>query len=323
MLMGKEFAPRFLGREPFLRSWPTVLFSLMVTISVVIWWGALKSLFALAWRDDQYTHILLILPISAALIFVDEEPGPDSGRESGGTESFLQAPQRSLGVSAALGCGALMIIAFVNSLVQRTTHLTLDAQLTANILALVSCWIVLFAFCFGLRTFRRALFALCFLFAMVPLPTFALNSVVSFLQHGSAAAAYWLFAISGIPVAQRNLLLHIPGLTLAVAPECSSIRSSLFLLITSAVLAHLLLRSPWKKVLLVAAAIPLSIAKNGLRIFVLGVLATRVDPGFLRGRLHRQGGILYFLIALAAIIFLLWVLRGDAENSKLNAGSRL
>jgi exosortase len=158
---------------------------------------------------------------------------------------------------------------------------------------------------------------------MVPLPTFALNSVVSFLQHGSAAAAYWLFKISGIPVAQRGLLLHIPGLTLAVAPECSSIRSSSFLLITTAVLAHLFLRSPWKKVVLVAAAIPLSIAKNGLRIFVLGVLATRVDPGFLSGRLHRQGGIIFFLIALAAIFFLLLMMRrSDAENSQHNAKSQ-
>jgi exosortase/archaeosortase family protein len=112
-------------------------------------------------------------------------------------------------------------------------------------------------------------------------------------------------------------------LTLAVAPECSSIRSSSFLLITTAVLAHLFLRSPWKKVVLVAAAIPLSIAKNGLRIFVLGVLATRVDPGFLSGRLHRQGGIIFFLIALAAIFFLLLMMRrSDAENSQHNAKSQ-
>jgi exosortase/archaeosortase family protein len=81
------------------------------------------------------------------------------------------------------------------------------------------------------------------------------------------------------------------------------------------VLAQMLLRSPWRKALVIAVAIPLSVVKNGLRIFVLGMLGTRVDPSFLTGILHRQGGILYFLIALAAIFLLLWMARrGDEQQ---------
>jgi len=97
-------------------------------------------------------------------------------------------------------------------------------------------------------------------------------------------------------------------------------RSSMMLIVTTMVLAQLLLRSFWRKLAVVAVAIPLSIAKNGLRIFVLGVLATRVDPSFLTGRLHRQGGIIYFLIALAGIALLLWILRrGEEKSSKIAA----
>jgi exosortase/archaeosortase family protein len=81
------------------------------------------------------------------------------------------------------------------------------------------------------------------------------------------------------------------------------------------VLAQMLLRSPWRKALVIAVAIPLSVVKNGLRIFVLGMLGTRVDPSFLTGRLHHQGGIIYFLIALAAIFLLLWMARrGDEQQ---------
>jgi len=47
--------------------------------------------------------------------------------------------------------------------------------------------------------------------------------------------------------------------------------------------------------LLIAAAIPLSVAKNGLRIFTIAELGTRVDPGFLGGKLHHDGGIIFFL----------------------------
>ena len=75
--------------------------------------------------------------------------------------------------------------------------------------------------------------------------------------------------------------------------------------------------STWRKVLVLAVAIPLSVAKNGLRIFVLAMLTTRVDRSFITGRLHHQGGIIYFLIALATIVLLIWVARRSEQKSRL------
>jgi exosortase len=144
-----------------------------------------------------------------------------------------------------------------------------------------------------------------------------LNLIVAQLQQGSAASARVFFAVAGIPVEQRGTLVHIRGLTLEVAPECSSIRSSMVLLVTTMALAQFLLITFWRKAVVFAVAIPLSVIKNGLRIFVLGVLATKVDPSYLTGRLHRQGGIIYFLIALLGIFPLLWILRrGENQNPR-------
>ncbi|MGC2732081.1 MAG: exosortase/archaeosortase family protein, partial [Candidatus Sulfotelmatobacter sp.] len=160
----------------------------------------------------------------------------------------------------------------------------------------------------------------CFLFWMVPFPEFVLNPVVNLLQQGSAAAAHLLFAAAGVPVEQHGVFVHIPGLTVEVARECSSIRSSSMLIVTTMVLAQLLLRSPWRKALIILVSIPLSVAKNGLRIFTIAMLTTRVDPSFLTGRLHREGGIIFFLIALAATFVLLWILRrGEDANHSLRA----
>jgi hypothetical protein len=39
------------------------------------------------------------------------------------------------------------------------------------------------------------------------------------------------------------------------------------------------------------------------------MLATRVDPEYLNGRLHHQGGILFFAAALLCVFALLWILR--------------
>jgi exosortase len=144
---------------------------------------------------------------------------------------------------------------------------------------------------------------------MVPIPDFALSRIIEFLQQQSALAARIMFRAARVPVTQDGIMLSIPNLDIEVSLECSSIRSSLMLVVTTMVFAHLFLRSWWRKVLLVAAAIPLSVAKNGLRIFTIAELGTRVDPGFLDGKLHHNGGILFFGIAVVAVGALLWVLR--------------
>jgi exosortase len=288
--------PSSANQKSISRLSPPLIFSALLVISFVIWFGRLRASFTLALGDDAYTHLLLIIPLSAAMIFLEWKP-----------------PVRSSGLNAAISL-LLLVVAVWTWAVLRWTVPFSDVTLAMNMLALVAWWIGAFALCFGMGAFRRALFPICFLLWMVPLPRYALNWIVGLLQQGSAVAAHLLFMAAGVAVAQRGLLLHIPGLTLEVAPECSSIRSSLMLLVTTMVLAHLLLRTFWRKALLVAVAIPVSVAKNGLRIFVLGMLGSRVDPSFLTGRLHREGGIIYFLIALVAMGLLLWILRRGEEK---------
>ena len=293
-----------LNFESMFKSAPPVVFAPLSAIAVAIWWNPLVSLFTLALHNEHYTHILLILPISAALIFLQWE-----------------TPAGPSVLSATVGSALLLIAVIARVAMVWIEPSSPDVQLSLNILALVAWWIGAFLACFGASAFRRALFPLCFLLWMVPLPQFLLDPLVSLLQQGSAASAHVLFAVAGFPVEQRGTLLHIPGLTLEVAPECSSIRSSMMLLVTSMVCAQLLLRSFWRKAAVFAVAIPLCVLKNGLRIFALGVLATKVDPGFLTGRFHRQGGIIFLLIALLGIFLLLWLLR-RGENQEPETGAK-
>jgi exosortase len=285
--------------NPIARSVQVAAFSVLGAIGVFVWWKTLASLFALALRDEQYTHILLILPISAALVVLDWR-APRS------------ASSQSLGIGFALLLLAVLIIVISSA---GALPISSDAVLSASVFAFVLWCAGAFVVCFGMEAFQHSLFPICFLLWMVPFPPAMLNAIVSVLQRGSAVAAHLLFLVAGIPVGQRDTLLYLPGVTLEVAPECSSMRSSMMLIVTTMVVGQLLLRSFWRKTALVAAAIPLSIAKNGLRIFVLGAIATRVDPGILDSRLHRQGGIIFFLIALAGIVTLLWLLRRGEEKS--------
>jgi exosortase len=202
----------------------------------------------------------------------------------------------------------------------RASVITHDVSLSLNMLALVVCWLGAFVFCFGGRIFRACAFPLLFLFWLVPIPTFALSQIVNFLQVGSASAARVLLTIAQVPVSQDNTILRIPGLTIEVAQECSSIRSSLLLVVTAMLTAHLFLRTLWGKTAVSLAAIPLAIAKNGLRIFTLSALSVYVDPGYLSGRLHHQGGILFFLTSLLALVVLLWLVRWIERHTARGTG---
>ena len=186
---------------------------------------------------------------------------------------------------------------------------TASEGLSASIFSLVLWWIGVVIACFAMESFRSHLFPLCFLFLIVPLPERALNWTTVFLQRQSAWSTSALFQLIGVPVTRDGVILSIPGLTIQIEQECSSIRSSTMLVIVALILAYLFLKAPWRRIVLVLATIPASIAKNAIRIFIIAELGTRVNPSFLHGGLHRNGGIVFLSLAVLVITGLLWLLR--------------
>ena len=273
--------------------------ALLFGISLILWFRPLLSTIALAIRDDTYSHIFLILPVTAALMVW--------GRKW--HDLTFKPSTRSAGLLLLL---SLLLAGLAK---WGKFGLRADIPLSISIAGLVFWWIGSFVFCFGVQGLRSFLFPLLFLFWMVPIPAALLNQVVGLLQQWSAVAAQVLFSIARVPVSREGIILSIPGVDIEVATECSSIRSSLLLVVTTMVLAQLLLRSPWRKLVVILAALPLSVAKNGLRIFTIAMLGTRVDPSFFTGRLHHHGGIVFFLIALAATFLLIWILRRAEDGT--------
>jgi exosortase len=273
-------------------------FGFLYAVSILFWWHPLVSTLRLALANDAYAHILLILPLSAALIYM--------GSKYGDSKALRIDPQPSPRIGAALLALGLLIGCYARWGMGAAPD---DVRLSLGMFALVSWWIASVVFCFGLRTFRSLLLPLCFLFLLVPVPEVVLSAIVRWLQDGSAWTATLLFRAVGEPVQRNGILISLTKLDIEVAKECSSIRSSCLLAVTTIVLAQLFLRSWWRKALLIAAAIPLSVAKNGLRIFTIAELGTHVDPGFLNGKLHRNGGIIFLGIAVVAVVALLWLLR--------------
>jgi exosortase C (VPDSG-CTERM-specific) len=161
----------------------------------------------------------------------------------------------------------------------------------------------------GGETFRAMRFPLCFLVFVVPFPTLVQNGLESFLQRGSALAAYGMYQLSGTPVFYHDLNFQLPGFALQVAPECSGIHSSLVLFLTSLVAGHLFLRSPWKRGILALAVLPLGLVRNGFRIFAIGQLCIHIGPQMIHSVFHRDGGPIFFALSLVPFFLLLILLR--------------
>src|ERR1700722_10630688 len=271
-------------------------FTALIVVSSAAFYKTLGALIQYSLRNDSSSHIVLIAFIALFLIYMERQ------RISSIT---------STSIGPAVGPALIGIVLFF--LVNRSSFPREgNWQLSLETLAVLLVWAGGFLLCYGFRAFRAAAFPLLFLLLMIPLPDVILERVTYALQAGSTEITYLIFQMVGTPVSRHGFLLSVPGVTIEVAKECSSIRSSIALFITCLLAAHLYLRTFWKKLVFVILGLLLSVVKNGIRITTLTLLSVYVDPGFLTGRLHRQGGFVFFLLALLLLLpVFLWMERSD------------
>ena len=127
--------------------------------------------------------------------------------------------------------------------------------------------------------------------------------------------ADWFFRATGTPVLRDGVIFQLPTIVIEVARECSGIRSSWVLFITSLVASHMLLTSTWRRVVLVAFVIPLGIVRNGFRILVIGLLCVHIGPHMIDSVIHHRGGPIFFALSLIPLFLLLiWLRRSESPS---------
>ena len=179
------------------------------------------------------------------------------------------------------------------------------------------------AFFLGKESLKRHLFSFAFLIFLVPIPLFLQDWINTFFQYTSAETSYVFIKAVQIPIYRDNpLTFELPTISLQVAPECSGIRSSLVLFITSIVAGELFLDSKWNRFFLVLFIIPLAIFRNGLRIVTIAYLCVEYGPYMIDSWIHRQGGPLFFVLSLIpffAMLLFLWRLEIRKRLNKPDA----
>lgn len=283
-------------QKPFDVRW--IYFGLWTVTCLALFWLPLSTLWRTGLGDENTSHIFLIPLITVWLLFTEKRELPGAVRHD-----YLAA------ATFALPAG---VLAAWNHLANPSADLP---RLTASMLALLLLVIAGFLFLFGREGGRRCWFPLAFLAFAVPIPPFLLQKFIYWLQVGSAAVAGFFFDLSGYPVLREGLIFRLPRISIEVAQECSGIRSSIALLILAVLVSHFAFRPMWKKVVFVAAGLLMMVIKNGVRIASLTLLANYINPDFLYGKLHHQGGIVFFIIGLALLIPVYQLLRRSEKGT--------
>jgi exosortase C (VPDSG-CTERM-specific) len=289
---------------------PGTLLAAFTGVLVAAYALPLYSLLRFAMENQLWSHALLVPWISVYLVWLRRREIPSA---SSSFSVFAAIP-------LALGIAAISSYCLVTL---RGVELA-----TADCLSLTALSFVLFliagaAWIFGPARTRAVAFPLAFLLFMVPFPTFLTHAIEGFFQHASADAASLMFTVSQTPVLRDGLFFKLPGITIEVAQECSGIRSTLVLFITSLVGAYLFFQSKTHRALLAFAVIPIAIIRNGFRIFTIAMLCVHVSPDMIHSWIHRRGGPIFFALSLIPFFALLIYLFRRERSVRSRSGDRL
>jgi exosortase C (VPDSG-CTERM-specific) len=291
----------------------TRIFGFVLIILSILSLRPLFNLAALVLSDSLYSHIPLIPLVSAYLIWLKRhEIATPPGPATAVSKAVIRWPAFLPAIPATVA----LVVWFLARPEWRAEPVNSASLLVLAYVCFI--WTASLAV-FGWDVVRHVLFPLAFLVFIVPFPGDLTRQIESFFQYASAEAASLLLAMSQTPVLREGLLFSLPGITLEVAQECSGIRSTLVLFITSLVGGYMFFELRRYRAILAFVVIPIAIFRNGFRIFTIAMLCVHVSPEMIDSVIHRRGGPLFFVLSLVPFFALLIFLYRRERKLRLRA----
>jgi len=182
----------------------------------------------------------------------------------------------------------------------------LDTGIHTQLLSAIALFLSLpglsFIFLGGNRT-KVILFPLSILIFTLPIPLTFTESLHLALRHIATDSTGWLLNKAGIPSFTSGTLIEIPNGSLQVADACSGF-STLYATVTIAILTAYLCPNILRRTIVLCIAIPLAIAVNIARVFILTLLVHWMGLDVLATAAHEISGLVTYVIALPVIFWL-------------------
>jgi len=228
--------------------------------------------------DDSYSHGWFVPPIAAWLVWRQRD-------------RLQRTSMRPAAVGLLIVIASLAVFAGGS----------LAAELFTTRVSLIGVVAGTIVFVCGWRHLRIVAFPLAFLLFMIPLPSLIFDPMTQSLQLVASGLGERILRAADYAVIRDGNVLTLSSITLQVTDACSGIRSLMSLLTVTSLIAYFFEPTLVRRLLLTAAAVPLAIVLNGLRVAFTGVAASRVGPEMARGFLHETSGWVVFVAAFAAI----------------------
>ena len=267
-----------------------VLIGLALLACFIAFHGPLLELERRWSQQEEYSHGFLIPVVTAWLLWARR----DLLRTSVGPPSWTGL--------------ALIVLAALMNTVGQLSAITILSQV--GFVVTLAGIVLAFG---GYSLLRATLIPIVFLLFAIPLPYFVDSVLTLQLQLISSKLGVFVIRLFQIPVYLDGNIIDLGTSKLLVAEACSGLRY-LYPLLSLSFLAAYLFQAPiWQRMIVFLSAIPITIAMNGFRIGLVGVLVSRWGSEQAEGLLHLfEGWVIFIACAamLAAEIFLLARLSG-------------
>ena len=242
----------------------------------VLFWSPMMTLGRDWWNDPDAGHGLLLAPLAGYLAWKSGIRDGARGQPLAGIAILIVA----------------VLLRYASGLAAEL--FTMRASMLGALFGLV-------VFHLGFRQLLQWWLPASLLALSVPLPAVVLGSIANPLQFRASEMGAGLLEWRHIPVQLSGNVIRLPGRSLFVTEACSGLRSLASLISLGLLIGGLWLRHPVSRVLLVAAAIPVAMLLNGIRVFLTGFLVFYVDPKLGEGFMHVTEGWIIFVVAFAIL----------------------
>lgn len=261
------------------RAW---LLAAVVTTFVMLWlfvWykETVFSAVAIWMRSETFAHGFLIFPISAYLIWTRRR------------SVLALRPEPSYWPLLLLG-----VTGFV-WLLAGLADVKVVQQYSLVLMIPLLVWTLL-----GSKIVWELAFPLLFLLFAVPFGEIFLPSLMVFTADFTVAA----LQLTGIPVYREGLFFTIPSGQWSVVEGCSGLRYLIASLTLGCLYAYLTYRTVWRRLLFVLLSIVVPIFANGLRAYMIVMIAHLSDMKLALGVDHYLYGWVFFGLVM---LLLFWI----------------
>lgn len=259
---------------------------------ITLYFSTFVDLYKNRWENIDYTHAYVVLPVSLFLAWYKR----------------LQI-KALLGVAASAfdtgrGLALLVIGALLFLIGYRLDFLMITT------LSVVPLLYGIILYRYNGQIARILTFPIFYLLLLVPPPLGILDAITLPMRHIISMAAASLLG-TFLPVHRDGMMIYIQNTQIFVGAPCSGFRSLVTMFALALVYVHVIRMEMKKKLILLAAVVPLAMFGNMVRVIVLSLITYFFGKEAGEGFFHNFSGAVIFVIMMTGLMWVVKLLEGE------------